>query len=211
MIAPPRPLVIVIDDDPSARASLSDLLRAEGYVVEAFDGTLLFLTRAPEEGACCIVLEVALPDLDGLSLQRQLTASERREEVVFVTGQGTIPSGIQAMKQGAVDFLTKPFEKDALLDAVAEALLRSAGKLKLLGEAAQILARVATLTPREFQVFRLVIAGLLNKQIANELGTALQTIKIHRARVMHKLSVVSVADLVRQADLAAITPASHQQ
>jgi FixJ family two-component response regulator len=126
---------------------------------------------------------------------------------VFITGHGDIPMGIQAMKRGAIDFLPKPFEDEALLTAVGQALARSAENWRKRDEVAQIRARIATLTPREFEVFRLVIAGLLNKQIAAELGAALRTIKTHRGRVMHKMGVVSVAELVRMAQQAGVNPA----
>lgn len=211
MMRPQRPLVLVVDNDSAARARLTNLLSAEGYAVETFDSATKFLERSPANEPSCLVLELIIPGIDGLALQLQLAASGRREEIIFVTGSGTIPLGIQAMKQGAVDFLTKPFDQEALLTAVAEALLRSAKNLQLRGESAQVLARLATLTPREFEVFRLVIAGLLNKQIAAELGAAVQTIKIHRGRVMHKLSVRSVAQLVRLAEIADIRPAPPQR
>jgi len=148
-----------------------------------------------------------LPGLDGLALQRQLMESGRTEQIVFITGYGDIPMGIQAMKRGAIDFLPKPFDDEALLRAVEQALARAADHWQKRNEMAQIRARLATLTPREFEVFRLVIAGLLNKQIAAELRAALRTIKTHRGRVMHKLGVTSVAELVQLAQKAGITPA----
>jgi len=148
-----------------------------------------------------------LPGLDGLALQRQLLEGGRTEQIVFITGYGDIPMGIQAMKRGAIDFLPKPFDDEALLRAVKQALARAADHWQKRNEMAQIRARLATLTPREFEVFRLVIAGLLNKQIAAELRAALRTIKTHRGRVMHKMGVASVAELVQLAQKAGITPA----
>ena len=154
------------------------------------------------------MLDVRLPGLDGLALQRQLAERGRMEQIVFITGHGDIPMGIQAMKRGAVDFLPKPFDDGALLNAVGQALTRSAENWRKRDEVAQVHARIATLTPREFEVFRLVLAGLLNKQIAAELGAALRTVKTHRGRVMHKMGVDSVAELARLAQKAGVTPAA---
>ena len=198
--------VFVVDDDESVRTSLATLLESDGYSVESFASAAEFLTRAPNVGPACLVLDVRLPGLDGLALQRQLTERGRIEQIVFITGYGNIPMGIQAMKRGAVDFLPKPFEAHALLNAVAQAIARSADSWRERHEVAQVRARIATLTPREFEVFRLVITGLLNKQIAFELGAALRTIKTHRGRVMHKLGVQSVADLVRLAQKVGVSP-----
>ena len=200
--------VFVVDDDPSVRTSLTNLLESGDYMVETFASAGEYLARRPHIGSACVVLDVRLPGLDGLALQRQLLERGRIEQIVFITGHGDIPMGIQAMKRGAVDFLPKPFDDEALLNAVRQALGRSAEDWRKRDEAAQIRARMATLTPREFEVFRLVIAGLLNKQIAAELGAALRTIKTHRGRVMHKLGVESVAELVRLAQRAGVTPSS---
>jgi FixJ family two-component response regulator len=198
--------VFVVDDDESVRTSLANLLEIEGYSVESFVSAAEFLIRAPNVGPACLVLDVRLPGLDGLALQRQLTERGRMEQIVFITGYGDIPMGIQAMKRGAVDFLPKPFEDEALLNAVAQAIARSADSWRERHEVTQIRSRIATLTPREFEVFRLVITGSLNKQIASELGAALRTIKTHRGRVMHKLGVQSVADLVRLAQKVGVSP-----
>jgi FixJ family two-component response regulator len=198
--------VFVVDDDDSVRTSLANLLEIEGYSVESFVSAAEFLIRAPNVGPACLVLDVRLPGLDGLALQRQLTERGRMEQIVFITGYGDIPMGIQAMKRGAVDFLPKPFEDEALLNAVAQAIARSADSWRERHEVTQIRSRIATLTPREFEVFRLVITGSLNKQIASELGAALRTIKTHRGRVMHKLGVQSVADLVRLAQKVGVSP-----
>src|SRR6201984_649452 len=206
MIEPHRH-VFVVDDDESVRTSLATLLESDGYSVESFASAAEFLTRAPNVGPACLVLDVRLPGLDGLALQRQLAERGRLEQIVFITGYGDIPMGIQAMKRGAIDFLPKPFDDEALLSAVGQALARSAETRRRRDELAQIRARISALTPREFEVFRLVIAGLLNKQIAAELGAALRTIKTHRGRVMHKLGVTSVAELVQLAQKAGITPA----
>jgi FixJ family two-component response regulator len=202
----PGARVFVVDDDRSVRTSLANLLETDDYTVETFTSAGEYLVRRPHLGPACLVLDVRLPGLDGLTLQRQLVERGRMEQIVFITGHGDIPMGIQAMKRGAVDFLPKPFDDEALLSAVGQALARSAENWRRRDEVVQIRARISTLTPREFEVFRLVIAGLLNKQIAAELGAALRTIKTHRGRVMHKLGVESVADLVRLAQTAGVTP-----
>jgi FixJ family two-component response regulator len=199
-----EPRVFVVDDDQSVRTSLARLLATEDYAVEIFASAAEYLARVPHPGPACLVLDVRLPGLDGLALQRQLTEEGRTEQIVFITGHGDIPMGIGAMKRGAIDFLPKPFNDDELLSAVAKALARSA-------EVAESRARLAKLTPREFEVFRLVIAGLLNKEIGAELGVALRTIKTHRARVMQKMGVVSVAELVGLAQKAGIAPAPRPQ
>ncbi|MBV9272612.1 MAG: response regulator transcription factor [Verrucomicrobia bacterium] len=198
--------VFVVDDDSSVRAGLANLLESDDYTVETFAGAADYLAKPPFPGPACLVLDVQLPELDGLALQRQLVERSRLEQIVFITGHGDIPMGIEAMKRGAVDFLPKPFEDEALLNAVWQALARSAGKWQMRDEVMQIRMRIGTLTPRESQVLRLVIAGLLNKQIAAELGAALRTIKTHRGRVMHKLGVQSVAELVRLAQKVGIAP-----
>jgi FixJ family two-component response regulator len=198
-----EPRVFVVDDDQSVRTRLAYLLAREDYAVEFFASAEEYLARVPHSGPACIVVEVHLPGLDGLALQRKLTEECRAEQIVFITKYGDIAIGIRAMKRGAVDFLPKPFKNDELLSAVAQALARSA-------ELAEARARLAKLTPREFEVFQLVIAGLLNKEIAAELGVALRTIKEHRARVMQKIGVVSVTELVRLAQKAGVAPALAQ-
>src|ERR1700746_837268 len=202
-----RSRVFVVDDDRSVRTSLANLLESNDYTVETFASASEYLARGPHLGPTCLVLDVRLPGLDGLALQRQLAERGRLEQIVFITGHGDIPMGIQAMKRGAIDFLPKPFDDEALLSAVGQALARSAETRRRRDELAQIRARISALTPREFEVFRLVIAGLLNKQIAAELGAALRTIKTHRGRVMHKMGVASVAELVRLAQKAGVMPA----
>src|SRR5215831_12742079 len=184
--------------------SLATLLSGEDDAVESFASAAEYLAQVPHPGPTCLVLDVQLPGLDGLALQKQLTEEGRMEQIVFITGHGDIPMGIGAMKRGAVDFLPKPFSDEELLSAVAKALARSAEDQRQHGEVVESRARLAKLTPREFEVLRLVIAGLLNKQIAAELGITLRTIKTHRARVMQKMGVVSVAELVRLAHKAGV-------
>ena len=204
-----EPRVFVVDDDQSVRMSLATLLETEDYAVEIFASADEYLARVPHPGPACLVLDVRLPGLDGIALQRQLREEGRMEQIVFITGHGDIPMGIDAMKGGAVDFLPKPFSDNELLSAVAQALARSAEDWRQRGEVAASRARLAKLTPREFEVFRLVIAGMLNKEIGAELGITLRTIKTHRGRVMQKMGVVSVAELVRLAQKAGVAPAAH--
>ncbi len=199
--------VFVVDDDQSVRTSLANLLETEDYTVEIFANAAEFLARVPHPGPACLVLDVQLPGLDGLTLHHQLKEEGRMEQIVFITGHGDIPMGIGAMKRGAIDFLPKPFRDDDLLHAVAQALARSAEDGRRRVDVVASRARVAKLTPRELEVFRLVIAGRLNKQIGAELGVTLRTIKTHRARVMEKLGVISVAELVRLAQKAGVAHA----
>jgi FixJ family two-component response regulator len=204
-----EPRIFVVDDDPSVRTSLANLLAAEDHAVEIFASAAEYLARVPHPGPACLVLDVQLPDLDGLALQRQLVEEGRMEQIVFITGHGDLPMGIGAMKRGAVDFLSKPFRDDELLAAVAQALARSADYCRQRVEVVESRARLAKLTPREFEVLRLVIAGRLNKEIGAELGVTLRTIKTHRARVMQKIAVISVAELVRLAQKAGVAPAER--
>ncbi len=202
-----EPRVLVVDDDQSVRTSLANLLATEDYAVEIFANAAEYLARVPHSGPACLVLDVQLPGLNGLALQQQLMEEGRMEQIVFITGHGDIPMGIGAMKRGAADFLPKPFRDDELLRAVARALAQSAKDCQQRVEVAESRRRLAKLTPREFEVFRLVIAGRLNKEIGAELDVTLRTIKTHRARVMQKIGVVSVAELVRLAQKAGVAPA----
>jgi len=181
-----EPRVFVVDDDQSVRTSLAILLSAEDYAVESFASAAEYLAHPPHRGPTCLVLDVQLPGLDGIALQRQLTEEGRTDQIVFITGHGDIPMGVGAMKRGAVNFLPNPFRDDELVSAVAKALERSARQQQQHGEVVEARTRLAKLTPREFEVLRLVIAGLLNKQIAAKLGIALRTAKTHRGRVMQR-------------------------
>ncbi len=206
-----EPRVFVVDDDESVRTSLANLLATEDYAVEIFASAGEYLAREPYPGPACLVLDVRLPGLDGLALQRQLKENDRTEQIIFITGHGDIPMAIGAMKRGAVDFLPKPFRDDGLLSAVAQALARSAKDCQQRGEMLESRSRLAKLTPREFEVFRLVIGGFLNKEIGAELGVTIRTIKTHRARVMQKMGVVSVAELVRLAQKTGVAPAPNDR
>jgi FixJ family two-component response regulator len=194
-------IVFVVDDDPSIRAAIASLLRSAGLNVQCFDSARAFLTRvtANTDVPACLVLDVKLPGTSGLELQRELAETDRRMPIVFITGQGDIPTTVRAMKAGAVEFLAKPFRDQDLLDAIQSALARAMAVRREWTQGAALRARVEQLTKRERQVFELVVAGRLNKQIAGELGITEVTVKIHRARVMQKMQASSLADLVRMA------------
>jgi len=195
-----------VDDDESIRRSLSRLFRSTGLPAETFPSANSYLERPPHEGPSCVVLDVRMPGLDGLELQQALI--RREAQIIFITGHGDVPMCAEAMKAGAIDFLTKPVDDEELLGAVARALARSVEVREAAGQRTAARALLDKLTPREFEVFQCVITGLLNKQIADELGAAEKTIKIHRGRVMEKLGVTSVPELLRIALAAGVAPAA---
>ena len=195
-------LICVVDDDASVRKSLVRFFRSADFEVEAFESARAYLNRTAYEGASCLVLDVQMPELSGLDLQRALLESDREEQIIFIAGHADIQMCARAMKAGAVDFLPKPFKDEDLLVAVERALYRSYESRLRRTEQSEARSRLATLTPREYQVFERVIAGRLNKEIAAELGTALKTVKIQRGRVMEKMNVVSVVELVQLAQKA---------
>jgi FixJ family two-component response regulator len=194
------PMVFVVDDDPSVRKSLTRLIGSAGYAVEAFAAAREFLARERYPGPCCLVLDVRMPGLTGLDLQEALAGAGRRMSIVFVTGHGNISMSVKAMKGGALDFLTKPVDDKDLLAVIERCVARDVQDLGAEARVAKIQERVKTLTPRETEVFALVVTGMLNKQIASELGIGEKTVKVHRARVMEKMRAGSVAELVRLAD-----------
>jgi len=204
----PDPIVHVVDDDDSVRTGVVRLLEAAGYEALAYRSAGEFLlARAQRDAPGCIVLDVRMPGPSGLELQEALTRLEVPLPIVFLTGHGDIPMSVRAMKAGAVDFLTKPVSRETLLGAVRAALARDAAARAAHARLGELRARFETLTPREREVFAGVVAGKLNKQIAFELGTAERTIKAHRAQVMAKMQVASVAELVHVAEQLGPEPA----
>jgi FixJ family two-component response regulator len=199
-----KPTVFLVDDDPGVLKGMSRLLRARGYDVRSYASPQAFLAGHDSAVPGCAVLDVAMPGLDGLALQQALTDSGVHRPVIFLTGKGDVPTSVRAMKAGAIDFLTKPVSSDVLLEAIARAEKTDAEARRHRAELAAIEAKLATLTPREREVLTHVVAGRLNKQIAGDLGTVEKTIKVHRSRMMEKLGVRTVADLVRLAEKAGV-------
>ena len=202
----PDPTIFIIDDDASMRRALSYLLQSAGYKVETYSSAEKFLRRENYDGVGCIILDVRMPGLSGMDLQEKLMRSDYRMPIIFLTGHGELSMGVQAMKKGAIDFLTKPCDDEQLLGAVHRAIEKDMQARGSYEEKQKIRRRIQLLTPRENEILRYVIAGMLNKQIAAKLGIAEPTVKIHRGRIMQKLCAESVADLVRLAGKAGIEP-----
>jgi len=200
-----EPTVFVVDDDPSVRRSVVRLLESAGLRVKGFPSGEAFLERETPWGPGCVVLDVRMSGMSGLELQRRLHATGRPMAIVFITGHGDVPMSVAAMKGGAVDFLLKPFDDEALLAAIDRAIGRDREWLHEQHELGVLRARFARLTPREQQVFALVTTGMLNKQVAARLGTTEKTIKVHRGRAMAKMEAGSLADLVRHAERLQVT------
>lgn len=192
--------VFLVDDEPGMLKALTRLLEAEGFTVRAFSSAKTFLESYPAEALGCVVLDVAMPELDGLELQQRLTQSGVLLPIVFLTGHGDIPMSVRAVKAGALDFLTKPVKDADLLRAVRAALQRAAEQREFIRETALLHQRYSGLTPREREVMAHVVAGELNKQVADALGIGEHTVKVHRSRIMEKMGVPSLADLVRAAE-----------
>ena len=203
-----EPSVFIIDDDPSARQGLTRLVRAAGMNAESFASAGEFLASGNSDGPGCIVLDVRMPGMTGPELQEELGRSDYCMPIIFVSAHGDVPTAAESMKRGAVNFLTKPVDGDDLQEAIHEALARDAENRAQRAERGSVQERINKLSPREHEVMTYVIAGLLNKQIAGELGISEETVKIHRGRVKHKLGIGSVPELVRLCEKAGIDPAT---
>jgi FixJ family two-component response regulator len=199
------PIVFVVDDDSSMREALTDLITSVGLLVEAFKSAREFLEHRRPDAPACLVLDVRLPDLSGLDLQRELVRTEAPIPIIFITGHGDIPMSVRAIKEGAVEFLAKPFRDQDLLDAIQHALEIDRAARRERTMVAEVRRRYESLTKREREVMRLVVSGLLNKQIASELGSSEVTVKMHRGQVMRKMKAQSVVQLVRMAEKIGIT------
>ena len=199
-----EPTVFIIDDDPSARRGLTRLLRAAGAKTESFASARDFLASGNREGSGCIVLDVRMPNITGPELQEELGKAEYCMPIIFISAHTDVPVSVQAMKKGAADFLTKPVDRDDLLEAVRASLAKDAENRAQLKERAAINEYMSLLTPREREVMTYLITGMLNKQIAAELDISVETIKIHRGRVMQKLGIASIAELVRLCEKSGI-------
>ena len=203
------PFVFIVDDDVSVRESLELLIQSAGWRPELFASARDFLTHAPPAVPSCLVLDVSLPDLNGLDLQKRVAVERAHTPIIFITGHGDVPTSVQAMKAGAVEFLTKPFSPDVLLTAIGNAIEHSRAMLGHEAETVALRDRYASLSPREREVMALVVSGLLNKQVGGELGISEITVKAHRGQVMRKMNANSLADLVRIA--ARLRPMTSRQ
>jgi FixJ family two-component response regulator len=199
-MAETQAIVFVVDDDASVREALERLVRSAGLRVEAFASAEEFLTRPKADAPSCLVLDVQLPDLSGLDLQRRMADASNDIPIVFITGHGDIPTTVRAMKAGAVEFLTKPLVEGDLLESIRHAIARDRADRRHHADTADLRARFASLTPREEEVMAWVVTGLLNKQIARELGISEETVKVHRGHAMRKMQADSVAELVRMSE-----------
>jgi FixJ family two-component response regulator len=207
-MTPSTPTVFIVDDDAAVLKSLSRLIRSAGLNAQAFGSPQEFLAHHDAHAPGCLVLDIEMPGLNGLELQAALAAKGGAIPIIFLTGHGDVPTSVQAMKRGALDFLTKPVQDDALLQAIHAAVEKDRGARLAGVELADIQARLASLTPREHEVMMHVIAGQLNKQTAADLGTVEKTVKVHRARVMEKMKVSSLAELVRLTERAGLRRAT---
>jgi FixJ family two-component response regulator len=207
----PTPLVFVIDDDESVRKGLQRLLRSANYESEVFKSAYDFLARPPHPGPACVIVDVQMPGINGIDFQQALIQRRREEQLVFITGYGNIRMCAGVMKAGAVDFLSKPWKSRELLKCVEQALHRSAEQRRRAAEKHEARRLLDLLTPREFEVMQLVVTGMLNKQVGGELGMAEKTVKVHRGRLMQKLGVTSVAELLQLVQKAEAPPPARSE
>lgn len=202
----PAAIVYVVDDDPSIRRAIKRLVESVGLHVELFASPAEFLNHQPRDVPSCLITDIRLPGMSGLDLQRKLLQTKNDIPIIFITAHGDIPMSVRAMKAGAVEFLTKPFRDQDLLDAVQAGLERNHVRQQRLAETALLRDRLQSLTPREREVFPRVVSGLLNKQIAAEIGTTEATVKVHRSQLMRKMGADSLPELVRMAEKVGIPP-----
>jgi FixJ family two-component response regulator len=198
-MSPATPVVFIVDDDISVRESLELLVRSEGWQAEPFSAANAFLAHRRSPVPCCLILDVNLPDLNGLELQKHVATDRPEMPIIFITGYGDVPMSVEAMKAGAVEFLQKPFPEESLLNAIRSAIERSQAALDEAAGTRDLQHHYASLSPREREVMGLIVSGLLNKQVGGELGISEITVKAHRGRVMQKMSAKSFADLVKMA------------
>jgi two-component system, LuxR family, response regulator FixJ len=195
-----KPTIFIVDDDPSVRDSLELLVMSIGLDVKTYPSAQEFLKYAPPGASGCLILDIRMPGMSGLDLQERCADAGFFLPIIFITGHGTVPMSVRAMKAGAIDFLQKPFDEHDLINAINQSLERDRNTTKTRVELGIIVERIKTLSPREHEVFKLLVTGMLNKQVAHSLGTSERTIKAHRSRIMEKMNVRSLADLVRYAE-----------
>jgi RNA polymerase sigma factor (sigma-70 family) len=204
-----KPTIFIVDDDPSVRESTELMLKSVGFNVKTFVSAQDFLKANVQEGLGCLILDVRMPGMSGLDLQEKLVSAKKPLSVIFITGHGTVPMSVRAMKAGAIDFLQKPFDEQDLLDAINRAITQQRERKSKKDEADELQQRLKALTPREYEVFSLLVTGMANKEIAYKLGTSERTVKAHRAQIMEKMNAGSLADLVRFAEKLKTHPPEH--